>query len=222
MSLVSTFLPIFWKLTQSTVSAHGFSPMNSLLGLRTTRVSTIDDLRSGSASIGMQIAGIVGFAALTALGAQFRLYLWEVPFTLQTLAVYGSGLYLGWRNGLLAQGLYLLVGLFLPVFAGEGFGPAYLFGAISAGYLLAYPLSAALVGFVSKRWNGLTGTVISMICGSLVLFTLGVTWLHYVADHATWFESIDKGWLRFAPVDLAKILLVALVYQGTRSLSSRD
>ncbi|MGB0649700.1 MAG: biotin transporter BioY [Rhodothermales bacterium] len=192
--------------------------MESILGLRTSRVSTLDDLRSGSASAGVQVAGIVGFALFTALGAQFRLYLWEVPFTLQTLAVYGSGLYLGWRNGLLAQGLYLMLGLFLPVYAGDGFGPAYLFGAVSAGYLLAYPLSAALVGFISKRYNGLTGSVVSMIAGSLVLFTLGVTWLHYAADHVTWFESIDKGWLRFAPVDLAKILAVALLYQGSRSL----
>ena len=192
--------------------------MESILGLRTTRVSTIDDLRSGSASVGIQVAGIVGFALLTALGAQFRLYLWEVPFTLQTFAVYGSGLYLGWRNGLLAQGLYLLLGLFLPVYAGDTFGPAYLFGAVSAGYLLAYPLAAALVGWVSRRFNGLTGSVLSMLAGSLVLFSLGVTWLHYAADHVTWFESIDKGWLRFAPVDLAKILAIALLYQGSRSL----
>jgi len=192
--------------------------MESILGLRTTRVSTIDDLRSGSASVGIQVAGIVGFALLTALGAQFRLYLCEVPFTLQTFAVYGSGLYLGWRNGLLAQGLYLLLGLFLPVYAGDTFGPAYLFGAVSAGYLLAYPLAAALVGWVSSRFNGLTGSVLSMLAGSLVLFSLGVTWLHYAADHVTWFESIDKGWLRFAPVDLAKILAIALLYQGSRSL----
>lgn len=192
--------------------------MDSILGLRTTRVSTIDDLRSGSASAGVQVAGIVGFALLTALGAQFRLYLWEVPFTLQTFAVYGSGLYLGWRNGLLAQGLYLLLGLFLPVYAGDAFGPAYLFGAVSAGYLLAYPVVAALVGFMSKRLNGLTGSVLSMMAGSILLFTLGVTWLHYAADHTTWFESIDKGWLRFAPVDLAKILAVALLYQGSRSI----
>jgi len=196
--------------------------MNSTLGLRTTRVSSIDSLRSTSASTGTQIAGIVGFALLTALGAQFRLYIWEVPFTLQTLAVYGSGLYLGWRNGLFAQLLYLTIGLFFPVYAGEGFGPAYLFGAVSAGYLLAYPLSAAAIGFVSKRFNGLTGSVLSMIAGSLILFTLGVTWLHYAADHVTWFESIDKGWLRFAPVDLAKILCVALLYQGTRALAKKD
>jgi biotin transport system substrate-specific component len=196
--------------------------MDSILGLRSSRVSTLDALRSNSASAGVQMAGIVGFALLTALGAQFRLYLWEVPFTLQTLAVYGSGLYLGWRNGLLAQALYLILGLFLPVYAGEGFGPAYLFGAVSAGYLLAYPLSSALVGFLSGRMTGLTGTVVSMISGSIVLFTLGVLWLHYAADHTTWFESIDKGWLRFAPVDLAKILAVALLYQGSRALTRKD
>ena len=195
--------------------------MQFTLGLRSSEVSPIDAIRSDSASVTAQMLGILGFAALTALGAQFRLYLWEVPFTLQTFAVYGSGLYLGWRNGLLAQGLYLLIGLFLPVYAGDGVGPAYLFGAVTAGYLLAYPLSAAAVGILSKYFNGLTGTILSMMAGSVILFTFGVTWLHYVADHATWFESIDKGWLRFAPVDLAKIILVGLIYQGTRSLSGR-
>ena len=58
-------------------------------------------LRSADARATTQILGIVGFAFLTALGAQVQIYVWEVPFTLQTLAVYGSGLFLGWRNGLL-------------------------------------------------------------------------------------------------------------------------
>ena len=74
-----------------------------------------------------------------------RIYLWEVPFTLQTLVVYGSGLYLGWRNGFLSMLLYLMLGFFFPVFAGDTFGPAYLFGAVTAGYLLAYPISAAVI-----------------------------------------------------------------------------
>ena len=193
--------------------------MSLSLSLRSSQVSAVDALRTDSASLTTQLVGIIGFAALTALGAQFKIYVWEVPFTLQTLAVYGSGLYLGWKNGLLAQALYLLVGLFFPVYAGEGFGPAYLFGAVSAGYLLAYPLSAAIIGYVSKRYNGLSGSILSMMAGSLVLFTLGVTWLHFTADHTTWFESIDKGWIRFLPVDLAKILLVSFLYQGTRSLT---
>jgi len=190
--------------------------MDTLLTLRSPRTATIDGLRQERASALVQVLGIAGFALLTALGAQVRLYLWEVPFTLQTLAVYGSGLYLGWRNGMLAQLLYLTLGLFLPVYAGDTFGPAYLFGAISAGYLLAYPFSAALVGLLSKRWNALAGSTLSMIAGSLVLFTCGVLWLHFAAGHTTWFESIDKGWLRFVPVDLAKILFVGLLYSGTR------
>ena len=193
--------------------------MSISLSLRSSQVSAVDALRTDSASLTTQLVGIIGFAALTALGAQFKIYVWEVPFTLQTLAVYGSGLYLGWKNGLLAQALYLMIGLFFPVYAGEGFGPAYLFGAVSAGYLLAYPLSAAAIGFMSKRFNELSGSVLSMMAGSLVLFTFGVTWLHFAADHTTWFESLDKGWIRLLPVDLAKILLVALVYQGTRSLT---
>ncbi|ARA94584.1 MAG: biotin transporter BioY [Bacteroidetes bacterium] len=192
--------------------------MTNLLKLQASQAALVDALRQERASAAVQVLGIVGFALLTALGAQVRLYLWEVPFTLQTLAVYGSGLYLGWRNGGLAQLLYLTLGLFFPVFAGDHFGPAYLFGAVTAGYLLAYPAAAAVVGLLSRRWNSLVGSTLSMLVGSLVFFTLGVVWLHHTADHATWFESIDKGFLRFIPVDLLKITGLGLLYAGTRRL----
>jgi biotin transport system substrate-specific component len=130
--------------------------------------------------------------------------------------VYGSGLFLGWRNGLLAQILYLALGLFFPVFAGDGFGAAYIFAAASGGYLLAFPIVAALVGRLSSSWNGTLGTVLCLVAGSLALFSIGTVWLHYVADHATWIESFDKGWFRFIPADLAKILFVVLIYGGLR------
>jgi biotin transport system substrate-specific component len=189
--------------------------------LHSPRLSLVDALRQEHASAALQVLGIVGFALLTALGAQVRIYLWEVPFTLQTLVVYGSGLYLGWRGGLLAQLLYLALGLFVPVYAGDSFGPAYLFGSVTAGYLLAYPAVAALVGLLSKRWNTLAGSTLSMLAGSLVLFACGVLWLHESAGHATWFESVDKGWLRFVPADLAKIMCVGLLYTGTRRLGAK-
>lgn len=190
--------------------------MATLLTLHSSRAAAVDGLRASRATVAVQVAGVVGFALLTALGAQVRLYLWEVPFTLQTVAVYGSGLFLGWRNGMLAQLLYLTLGLFLPVYAGDTYGPAYLFGAASAGYLLAYPAVAALAGALSKRWNTLTGSVLSLAAASVLLFAAGVVWLHFAAGHATWLESLDRGWLRFIPADLAKILLVSFVYTGTR------
>lgn len=193
--------------------------MDVQVRLHSSKLSAIDVLRSTDARTTTQLLGITGFVFLTALGAQVQIYVWEVPFTLQTLAVYGSGLFLGWRNGLIAQVLYLVVGLFLPVYAGGESGPAILFFGVTAGYLFGFPLAAAVSGAFSKRWHGLPGSVLSLAAGSVCLFTCGVIWLHYFADHATWFESIDKGWLRFIPVDFAKILLVGLIYSGTRRFS---
>ena len=190
------------------------------LALHSPRTATVDSLRDERTSALVQVAGIVGFALLAVLGAQVRIYLWEVPITLQTLAVYCSGLFLGWRNGLFSMALYLAIGMFFPVFAGDGYGPAYLLGAVSAGYLLAYPLVSTVIGAVSKRWNSFAGSVLSVALGSVVLFTCGVAWLHYAAGHATWMESISKGWLGFVLWDAAKILLVGTLYAGARRLTA--
>lgn len=196
--------------------------MLNALSLQSTRSALIDRLRGENASALLQMAGIAGFALLTVLGAQieFRVYLWEVPINLQTVSVYASGLYLGTRNGMLAQLLYLAIGLFIPVFAGDGHGIDYFLGTITAGYLLSYPIAAATVGALSQRWKSLSGSTLSMLLGAAVVFTIGVVWLHYAAGHATWMESIDKGFLRFVVIDLVKILSVGLLYSGTRTLDA--
>ncbi len=194
--------------------------MAHLLPLRTTYSALVDRLREENASAVLQLTGILGFALLTILSAQiqFRIYLWEVPITLQTAAVYASGLYLGGRNGLLAQLLYLLLGLFLPVFAGDGYGASYLFGAASAGYLLSYPVAAAVIGALSKRWKTFSGSTLAMLLGSALVFAGGVIWLHYAAGHTTWMESIDKGFLRFILIDVMKVVGVGVLYSATRTL----
>jgi len=194
--------------------------MSNVLSLRSATSAFVDRLREENASAILQATGVAGFALLTALGAQiqFRVYLWEVPITLQTAVVYASGMYLGARNGFLAQLLYLALGLFLPVFAGSGYGPDYLFGVVSAGYLLSYPVAAAVVGGLSKRWKTFSGSTLAMLVGAGIVFTGGVVWLHYMAGHGTWFESIDKGFLRFVVIDLVKVLAVGLLYTGTRAL----
>jgi Uncharacterized conserved protein len=196
--------------------------MTNVLSLQSTYSALVDRLREENASAILQVTGIVSFALLMVLSAQiqFRIYLWEVPITLQTAAVYASGLYLGWRSGLLAQLLYLTLGLFLPVFAGNGYGAGYLFGAVSAGYLLSYPVAAALIGALSKRWKTFSGSTLAMLLGSALVFAGGVIWLHYAAGHATWMESIDKGFLRFILIDVLKVVGVGLLYSGTRSLGS--
>lgn len=175
-------------------------------------------VQDARASVLLQVLGIVGFAALAALGAQVRVYLWEVPITLQTMAVYGAGLFLGGRNGMLAMLLYLAAGLVVPVFASESYGWAYLTASASAGYLLAYPLVAALVGALAVRWTTLAGSALAMVLGMVVLFTSGVVWLHEAAAHVTWWESIYKGAALFVVWDLLKIGVVTAGYDGLRRL----
>ncbi len=189
--------------------------------LQSPRAASVDGLRSDQASVATQVAGIVGFALLTAALAQFeiKLYLWEVPITLQTVAVYGSGLFLGWRNGLLAMLLYLVLGLFLPFFAGGASGIAHLVG-VSGGYLVGFVAAATMIGLVSAKWNSFAGSALAVFAGSLTLFACGVTWLHFAADHATWWQSIESGWLRFVAWDITKILLTASIYSGMRRLSA--
>ena len=191
------------------------------IALHSPRTAAVDGLRSNQASLAGQAAGIAGFALLTGLLAQFeiRLYLWEVPITLQTVAVYGSGLFLGWRNGLLAMLLYLVLGLFLPLYAGGASGIAHLVGA-SGGYLVGFAAAAAVIGMASKKWNSLPGSALAVFAGSLTLFACGVTWLHFAADHTTWWQSIESGWLRFVAWDITKILLAASIYTGMRRLTA--
>ena len=177
----------------------------------------LDRLRPAHASTLAQAAGVVLFAVLMAAGAHVRVQLWEVPFTLQTLAVYGAGLALGARNGLLSSLLYLAAGVFLPVFAGGASGPAYLLGA-TGGYLVALPLAAFVAGRLTERAKTLGGATLALVAASCVVFATGTVWLHFAMGHATWAESFLKGWWAFLPVDAAKIGAAALAYVGARRL----
>src|SRR3712207_7191748 len=88
-------------------------------------------------------------AAVTAVAAQISVPLFAVPFTLQVLAVVLSGLLLGPRYGALAQAIYVLLGAVgVPVFAQFSGGLGRVLGP-TGGYLLSYPLAAAIAGLAA-------------------------------------------------------------------------
>lgn len=180
--------------------------------------SFADRLRTGQVAPAVQAAAVFAFTGLMVAGAKVNVYVWEVPFTLQTLAVYGAGLALGGRNGALSAVLYLLLGAFLPVFAGSDYGAAHLVGA-TGGYLLALPLVAFVAGYASRRATTPGGFALALVAASAVLFACGVLWLHGVAGlYGSWGEAAVKGWLRFLPIDAVKIATTALAYAGARRL----
>lgn len=165
---------------------------------------------------------VLAFSLLTALSAQITVPLpfSPVPLTGQTFGVLLSGALLGPRLGAMAMLLYLAEGgLGLPFFAGGAAGPARLLGP-TGGYLLSYPLAAALVGGLAVRgWDRRPLTMLAaMLLGSLVIYALGAAQLSLFPPlrpgavpslHMGLPEALREGVYPFLPGDVLKALLAA-------------
>ena len=120
-----------------------------------TRASTdvlIDRIPVGR-NLATDAIWVITFSLVTAVCAQisFHLPFSPVPITGQTFAVLLSGAVLGWRRGFLSQVVYLAEGAAgLPVFA-DGAGSVLHLVGPSGGFLLCFPLAAALVGFMVEQ-----------------------------------------------------------------------
>ena len=155
-------------------------------------------------------------AAFTAVAAQIAIPLEPVPFTLQVLAVVLTGLLLGPRYGAVAMAIYLLVGAVgIPVFAGFRGGLGVLVGD-TGGYLLAYPLAAALAGVAAGAVANAPrrrALVVGFLWGSLalaVIYALGATWLAVLAGLSPG-AALVAGVVPFVVFDLIKVGLANLV-----------
>lgn len=158
----------------------------------------------------------------TAASAQISVHVpfSPLPITGQTLAVLLTGALLGARAGGLAMLFYLGEGaLGLPFFAGGAGGAAALAG-FSAGYLWAFPPAAFLAGLLVERQAGRYGvapTLLALLLADALIFACGVLWLGHFF-HVGLPRAEDLGLWGYIPGDLVKIILVAIVLPGGRSL----
>lgn len=139
-----------------------------------------------------------------------------VPITLQTLAIGLTAMVLGARRAFLATLLYVLVGLAgLPVFANGASGIGVL-SRPSAGYLVSFPLYAALVGALSVlvlrrglRYAPIGLTVSGLVGSVLLVHPLGIIGLMralHIPFAKAW--AID---VVYWPGDIAKTIVAALI-----------
>ena len=172
--------------------------------------------------------------ALLALCARlsFPIPTTPVPITMQTFAVLLLGALYGPRLGALTMLLYLAEGLAgLPVFAGgrSAWSPSSIpllpvIVGPTAGYLLAWPLAAALVGALARRgWDRRVRSAIpAMLLGNLVILLCGFAWLAgatYLLTGALHIPALlAASVLPFLPGDAIKLLLAALALPGGWSL----
>jgi biotin transport system substrate-specific component len=170
-----------------------------------------------------RVAAVIFFALLTAVGASVEVPLPgnPVPMTLQTLFVSLSGVLLGPMLGAASQATYLLAGAVgAPVFSGGDGGLVHLFSP-TGGYLLAFPLAAAvtavLAGRVPARWTvpSAMRLWIAILLGTAVIFTGGATQLAILTGNSA--RAIQLGVVPFIVGDLLKVtaaFLVALRYRA--------
>ena len=144
---------------------------------------------------------VVGLAIASHVEVPLR----PVPLTLQSLAVVLAGFFLGPFLAFLAATAWLLAGAVgLPVFSGGAGGLEHLTGA-TAGYLLSFPLAAALAGAMGSR-RSFVWWLAAAIAAHLLILVAGTAWL---ATQIGVRAAIDGGFLPFLLGVLIKSLLAA-------------
>lgn len=162
-----------------------------------------------------RIAAIVFGSALLALSSYIVVPMVPVPVTMQTFAVTLIGALFGWRLGATTVIAWLAEGAAgMPVLAGGGAGIHHFFGP-TAGYLLAFPLAAAVTGWLAERgWNGHSPAraFLSMLFGNALCLALGGAWLAAMVGVE---KALLLGVVPFLIGALLKSGLAALVLRMT-------
>ena len=155
---------------------------------------------------------VIVFSLFIAACAQFAIHIGPIPITGQTFAVLLTGALLGSRLGAAAVIAYLIEGaLGLPFFAGGGAGLVRFLGP-TAGYLVAFPAAAFIVGaFAEHGWDKRYPTAVAaMAMGSLIIFLGGWAWYAILTNTAP-VAAFKIAVLPFLLGDVVKIALGAAV-----------
>lgn len=149
-------------------------------------------LRLSERSVAVKICAVIFGTALMTASSYVSVPMLPVPMTMQTLAATLIGALYGWRLGALTIAVWLLQGaLGMPVFSNGAGGVAHLVGR-TGGYLFAFPIAAAVTGFLAERgWNGnrVVLAFLAMLTGNALCLAIGGAWLAILigAEKAFWF-----------------------------------
>lgn len=178
---------------------------------------------------------VVAGAALVTVLAQIAIPMWPVPITMQTFGVLLVGTVLGPWRGASSLALYLVLGVIgLPVFSDGKSGS--LFAIPSGGFIVAFIVSAFLVGWLaSRQWDRkVIGTIVSFLAGTVVMYAIGLPWLYISLQNlgsSIWHgalgydtliaATIGTGLLPFLIGDALKAALAGVLLPGTWRLVNR-
>lgn len=166
-------------------------------------------LRLQTRSLGWQVGAVVLGTLFLALSSYIEVPMVPVPVTMQTFAVTLIGALYGWRLGAITIIAWLVEGAVgFPVLSGGAAGIQHFVGP-TGGYLFAFPLVGALVGWLAERgWNGnkVVLAFAAMVLGNLACLVLGTAWLAVMIGLE---QAVTFGFLPFVLGGLLKSALGA-------------
>lgn len=138
-----------------------------------------------------------------------------VPITLQTLGVLLAGGILGARLGATSIVVFLLiVAAGMPLLSGGRGGIGVFFGP-SAGYLLAYPITAFCIGYLQSRFRTIrirNYLLTNLTVGIFLMYLIGIPVQAFMMDISV--VHTIKISLVYLPGDIIKATLASiLVYR---------
>lgn len=136
-----------------------------------------------------------------------------VPITGQTFGVLLVGGALGFRRGLIAVALYVLLGVIGMPFFAEGKGGLSVIWGATGGYLIGFVAAGAVVGRLAELgWDRRIGGALgAMLVGSFVIYAIALPWLKVVTGWSVE-ETIQKGLVPFLVGDALKLVLAAVLF----------
>lgn len=180
-----------------------------------TQISKTKSKKIGRKRAAYEIAYVALAVALIAVCAWITIPLGPVPFTLQTFSVALFGALLGWKRGLAAVAVYILMGLIgIPVFSGFKAGTAALLGP-TGGYIFGF-FFAVLIPGLFKRIPVRTFPArlflfyAGMIAGLAVCYFFGTVWF-VLMNKTPVVAALTACVVPFLLPDLIKLFVAALL-----------
>lgn len=181
---------------------------------------------------------VLGGALFTALCAQIVVPMTPVPMTGQTLAVVLVGAALGWKRGMAALALYMVLGFFLPVYAegGQGIDKVAEIGGVAGatgGYIIGFIFAAGAVGWLAERGSDrkVLTAFASFVIGQAIIFAFGLAGLKLASPalvdagfmaSTSWSTVIHDGFTIFIIGGLVKAAIGAILMPAAWKLAEKN
>jgi biotin transport system substrate-specific component len=181
----------------------------------TSRPQAYVPLQLTGRSVALKALVVVLGTGFLAASSWVQVPMFPVPMTMQTFAVLMVGALCGWRLGTATVLAWLAEAYFgLPVLSEGKFGPAVFVGT-TGGYLAAFPVMAAVVGWLAERgWTArFPSTLATLLLGEVICFAMGIAWLAHMIGGA---KAIEFGLMPFVYGEVVKWVLAAVAIEAAR------